>query len=86
MLIALSGLGCHHKSCDVAYAPPSYSCFGGGCYANVYPSAYVADELFGLLHELLQRLLQRLLWRRLLRLLRWRLQGPSRVRPVLQVV
>ncbi len=45
MLIALSGLGCHHKSCDVAYAPPSFSCFGGGCYANVYPS-YVAPGDF----------------------------------------
>jgi hypothetical protein len=46
MLIALSGLGCHHKSCDVAYAPPSYSCFSGGCYANVYPSAYVAPSCY----------------------------------------
>ena len=31
MLVALSGLGCHNKGCDVAYAPPTYSsCFGGG--------------------------------------------------------
>jgi hypothetical protein len=37
MLMALSGLGCHNKSCDVAYGPPTYSCFSGGCYANVYP-------------------------------------------------
>ncbi len=38
MLVGLSGLGCHNKGCDVAYAPPSYSsCFGGGCYANWYP-------------------------------------------------
>jgi hypothetical protein len=40
MLVALSGLGCHNKGCDVAYAPPTYSsCFGGsmGCYADCYP-------------------------------------------------
>ncbi len=44
MLVALSGLGCHNKGCEVAYGPPSYtSCFGGnyggysGCYADVYP-------------------------------------------------
>ena len=41
MLMALSGLGCHNKSCDVVYAPPAYSCFSGGCYANVYPPDYV---------------------------------------------
>ena len=40
MLVALSGLGCHNKGCDVAYAPPTYSsCFGVGmgCYADCYP-------------------------------------------------
>jgi hypothetical protein len=38
MLMALSGLGCHHKY-DVAYGPPSYSAFFGmGCYANYYPN------------------------------------------------
>ena len=41
MLVALSGLGCHNKGCDIAYGPPTYtSCFGGGysgCYADVYP-------------------------------------------------
>src|SRR5271157_4032255 len=35
MLMALSGLGCHHKSCDVAYVPSYYdSCYSGrrhGC-------------------------------------------------------
>jgi hypothetical protein len=46
MLIALSGLGCHHKSNYVAYGPPSYSCFGGGCYANVYPSDYVSPSCY----------------------------------------
>jgi hypothetical protein len=46
MLIALSGLGCHHKSCDVAYAPPSYSCFSSGCYANVYPQGYVSPSSY----------------------------------------
>ena len=77
MLMALSGLGCHNKSCDVAYAPPTYSCFGGGCYANVYPSDYVAPAsllrlLFGgysgcysgcYRRRLLRRLATRLLWR-----------------------
>ncbi len=38
MLVGLSGLGCHNKGCDVAYAPPSYSsCFSSGCYSNWYP-------------------------------------------------
>ncbi len=41
MLVALSGLGCHNRGCDVAYGPSTYTgCFGGGysgCYANVYP-------------------------------------------------
>ena len=45
MLMALSGLGCHNKSYDVVYAPPTYSCFGGGCYANVYPD-YVAPSCY----------------------------------------
>ena len=56
MLMALSGLGCHHKSCDVAYAPSYYdtgacysgSCYGGGyatvvepsCYSGCYSSGY----------------------------------------------
>jgi hypothetical protein len=47
MLMALSGLGCHNKSCYVAYAPPTYGCFGGGCYANVYPADYVAPVYSG---------------------------------------
>jgi hypothetical protein len=40
MLVALSGLGCHNRGCDIAYAPPTYSsCFGVGlgCYADLYP-------------------------------------------------
>jgi len=45
MLMALSSLGCHNKSYDVVYAPPTYSCFGGGCYANVYPN-YVAPSSY----------------------------------------
>jgi hypothetical protein len=45
MLMALSGLGCHNKCYDVVYAPPSYGCFGGGCYADVYPT-YVAPAAF----------------------------------------
>jgi hypothetical protein len=46
MLMALSGLGCHNKSCDVVYAPPAYSCFSGGCYANVYPPDYVSPSCY----------------------------------------
>ena len=38
MLMALSGLGCHNKGCDVVYAAPTYSGYSSGCYANVYPS------------------------------------------------
>ena len=38
MLMALSGLGCHNKGYDVVYAPPTYGCYGSGCYANVYPN------------------------------------------------
>jgi len=45
MLMALSGLGCHNKCYDVVYAPPAYGCFGGGCYANVYPN-YVAPSSY----------------------------------------
>lgn len=44
MLMALSGLGCHNKCYDVAYTPPSYSCFGGGCYANVYPTQWASPQ------------------------------------------
>jgi len=45
MLMALSSLGCHNNCYDVVYAPPTYSCFGGGCYANVYPN-YVAPSSY----------------------------------------
>ena len=38
MLMALSGLGCHNKGYDVVYAAPTYSGYGSGCYANVYPT------------------------------------------------
>ena len=35
MMLALSGLGCHHKSCAPAYVPACYSSsFGGGCYGG----------------------------------------------------
>ncbi|MGZ3472091.1 MAG: hypothetical protein ACXWO1_20595, partial [Isosphaeraceae bacterium] len=40
MLMALSGLGCHHKSCDVAYAP---SCYSGSCYSGCYGGCYSGD-------------------------------------------
>jgi hypothetical protein len=38
MLMALSGLGCHNKGCDVVYVAPTHSGYDSGCYANVYPS------------------------------------------------
>ena len=34
MLMALSGLGCHHKSCDVTYVPSYYST--GACSSTGY--------------------------------------------------
>ena len=34
MLMALSGLGCHHKSCDVAYVPSYYGT--GACSSTGY--------------------------------------------------
>src|SRR5271166_5429028 len=55
MLMALSGLGCHHKACDVTYVPSYYGtgacyggCYGGGyatvaepsCYSGCYSSGY----------------------------------------------
>ncbi len=40
VLMALSGLGCHHKSCDVAYAPACYSACYGGCYDGGYGGCY----------------------------------------------
>jgi hypothetical protein len=46
MLMALSGLGCHNKCYDVVYAPPSYGCFGGGCYANVYPTGWASPQSY----------------------------------------
>ena len=45
MLMALSGLGCHNKGCDVVYAAPTYSGYSSGCYANVYPS-YVSPQSY----------------------------------------
>jgi hypothetical protein len=38
MLMALSGLGCHNKGYDMVYAPPTYSGYPSGCYANAYPN------------------------------------------------
>jgi hypothetical protein len=55
MLMALSGLGCHHKSCEVAFAPSYFTsgacysgCYGDGfstvvepsCYSSCYSSGY----------------------------------------------
>ena len=64
MLMALSGLGCHHKSCDVAYAP---SCYSGGCYGGCYSRRLCDGRRAVVLFELLQRRLFGLLQRLLLR-------------------
>ena len=48
VLMALSGLGCHHKACDTGCAPvvptcyASSSCYGGGCYGgyDLAPAVY----------------------------------------------
>jgi hypothetical protein len=41
MLMALSGLGCHHKACAPVYAP---SCYASSCYSSCYASAPVYAE------------------------------------------
>ena len=87
MLVALSGLGCHNKGCDIAYGPPTYtSCFGGGWAAmrmfipgrrrrramrGCYGGGY--SGCYGGYSVVLCRLLWRLLRRRLLWRLVWRL-------------
>ena len=42
MLMALSGLGCHHKNCAPAYAPACYSAGYSGCYGGCYGMATAA--------------------------------------------
>lgn len=41
MLMALSGLGCHHKACDTVYAPSACysSCYSSGCFGGCYSSS-----------------------------------------------
>ena len=42
VLMALSGLGCHHKHCEVAYAPACYSsCYDGG-WGGCHGASYVS--------------------------------------------
>ena len=82
MLMALSGLGCHHKSCAPVMAACYDSCYTGGCYGGAglrRPGGRLhADGVRGpvLLRRLLRdeqcrlppgRLLRHLLRRRLLR-------------------
>lgn len=49
MLMALSGLGCHHKACDTVYAPSACysSCYSsydfGGCYSSTGFGCYGGD-------------------------------------------
>ncbi len=57
MLVALSGLGCHNKSADIVYAPPTYGCYGGGSYASIYADRRCPVVFFILLCNKLQRLL-----------------------------
>src|SRR4051812_5526849 len=40
MLMALSGLGCHHKRCDVAPVATCYSSCYGACYGSAAPMSY----------------------------------------------
>ena len=42
MLMALSGLGCHHKSCDVTYVPSYYGT--GACYMAVATAAAIRQS------------------------------------------
>jgi hypothetical protein len=56
MMLALSGLGCHHKSCAPAYVPACYSscysgCYGGGyggygCFGGAAYTTYVAPSCY----------------------------------------
>jgi len=50
MLMALSGLGCHHKSCVTTVAPACYSSCYGSCYSSpavdVVPTTYVAPSCY----------------------------------------
>ena len=58
MMMALSGLGCHHKKCCVDYVAPCYTvsypapshqgCYGGGGYGGCYGGsmAYVAPACY----------------------------------------
>src|SRR5438270_825185 len=41
-LMALSGLGCHHKSCGPAVVSACYGggCYGGGCYGGGYGGCF----------------------------------------------
>lgn len=45
MLMALSGLGCHHKNCAPAYAPACYDSCYSGCYSGCYSSPAVIDPM-----------------------------------------
>jgi hypothetical protein len=42
LLMALGGMGCHNKSCDMVDARPTFN-FDGGGYANAY-SGYLAPR------------------------------------------
>jgi hypothetical protein len=45
VLMALSGLGCHHKSYDVAPVAACYSACYGGCYGGCYALSYAAPAV-----------------------------------------
>lgn len=42
MLVALTGMGCHHKSCDTCYEPASVVSYGG-CYSGYTNACYTAS-------------------------------------------
>lgn len=48
VLVALSGLGCHHKSCDTYCPPACYSSHYDGCYASAcYSYAMPTSQWMG---------------------------------------
>jgi hypothetical protein len=49
MLMALSGLGCHNKNCDVAHSTPVSTGFTAACTANV-DSSHVGPSCDSLSH------------------------------------
>ena len=45
MLVALSGMGCHHKSCEYAPVASCYSSCHSSCYSSGYSSCYSSGSM-----------------------------------------